>query len=231
MNSINNTRRATKLDVKKMVVLAMFSTLAFLSVLIFKVRVEFLTFDAKDAIITTSGLFFGPLASLVVSLITAFLEMVTISSTGLYGFVMNFLSSAAFSCTAAIVYKYRRKMSGAVIGLSLAIVAMTAVMMAANILITPLYMKAPRSVVIDYIPKLLLPFNLVKATLNACITLFIYKYIGRAMRSLNIIPKSHMDNKSKTLGIVVTCLAVAGMVVCVMYMVMSLGGSMIWFKK
>ncbi len=46
----------------------------------------FLTYDPKDVIITIGGFIYGPAEVLIISFIVAFLEMITVSDTGIIGF-------------------------------------------------------------------------------------------------------------------------------------------------
>ena len=82
----------TKFDTKRLVGMAMFAALAYAVTFVFRIPVMFLTFDAKDAIIIISSLIYGPLAGVFISLTVALLELITISGTGVYGFIMNFAS-------------------------------------------------------------------------------------------------------------------------------------------
>ena len=82
----------------------MFASLAFVVSLVFRFPVLFLTFDAKDAIITIASFIYGPVVAPVMSLVVALVEMVTYSETGMYGFIMNFASSTAFSLTADMIF-------------------------------------------------------------------------------------------------------------------------------
>ena len=177
-------RRAHIEKLKKMTGVAMFAALAYLSMIILRIPDigGFLTMDFKDVIITVSAMFFGPLSAVFISVLVPFLEFMTISGTGVYGLIMNILSSLTFSLTASVIYKYKKTFWGAVIGLVSAVFAVTAVMMAANLLITPYYMNMPTAAVAALIPKLLLPFNLTKAIFNAAVTLILYKPLTSAMR-------------------------------------------------
>ena len=112
--------------------IAMFSALAFVLSLVIRFPVMFLTFDVKDAIICTAAFIYGPVSAPIIAVLAALLELVTVSSTGLYGFLMNFFSSAALATTASLIYRgNRRTLNGAVVSLLLAVVAMVSVMMAA----------------------------------------------------------------------------------------------------
>ena len=183
-----------KLDTKKLVGMAMFAALAYGVTFIFRIPVQFLTFDAKDAVLTIAAFIYGPVAAIIMSLIPALIEFLTISGTGFWGFLMNFASSACFSFTASVIYKYKRSFNGAIIGLYASVLATTAVMMVLNMLITPIYMKVSREVVINLLPTLLLPFNFAKALMNAAITMLIYKPVSIAMKRAKLI-QGKMDAK------------------------------------
>ena len=155
---------------------------------------QFLTFDAKDAVLTIAAFIYGPIAAIIMSLIPALIELLTISGTGFWGFLMNFASSACFSFTASVIYKYKRSFNGAIVGLYTSVLATTAVMMVLNILVTPIYMGVPRAVVIELLPTLLLPFNFAKALMNAAITMLIYKPVSVAMKRAKLI-QGKMDAK------------------------------------
>ncbi len=171
--------------------MAVFAALAFSAYFLFRFNVTFLTFDLKDAVIALSGLLLGPMTAFAVSLLVAMLEFVVDSDTGWYGLIMNFASSATFSVVCATVYKYRKKLSGAIIGLVSAVLSLVAVMLVLNLLITPFYQGVPRSVVAEMIPTLFLPFNAVKGTVNAALVLILYKPIRRAMLAARLLPRSY----------------------------------------
>ena len=104
---------------------ALFCALAFASTCVLRINVMFLTFDSKDAIITIAGLLFGPVYSLSISLVVSIIEFISIGDTGFWGFLMDFLSTAIFSTTCALIYKYKKNIKGAVIGLVASVFTMT----------------------------------------------------------------------------------------------------------
>lgn len=177
-----------KTNIRKMVLLAMLTAVSFLVVAMIRIPVVlFLSYEPKDVIITIGGFLLGPMASFVISLVVALLEMVTISSTGPIGCLMNLLSSACFACTASFVYKRRHTLSGAMIGLGIGSVAMTSVMLLWNYLITPLYMGVDRSYVAGLLVPAFLPFNLLKAGFNSALTLGLYKPLSTALRKTGLL--------------------------------------------
>lgn len=212
-------------NIKKMSVIAVLCAIAYLVSLVFPFKVQFLTFDLKDAIIAISALMYGPVAGLISSVIVPFIEFITTSETGVYGFIMNFLSSAAFSVTAGFIYKYRKSFSGAIISMCASVFAVTAVMLIANLFITPYYMHVPREMVVELIPALLLPFNLIKSVVNASLTLLIYKPITAAFGRMRLTERKVYDKSQglRSILLMVCSLAIAAGAIVVF--VLCLGGS------
>ena len=191
-----------KTSVKKLVLLAVFAALAYVIVCVIRIpAVAFLKYEPKDVIITIAGFILGPMATVIISGLVALLEMVTISDTGPIGALMNLLSSCAFSCTAAIIYKYRRTLWGAVMGLLAGTVTMAAVMLLWNWLITPLYMGVSREAVEKMLLPTFLPFNLVKAGLNTALTLCLYKPLVTALRKTRMLDTPPPVEKRSKFGI------------------------------
>ena len=156
---------------------------------------DFLRYDPKDAIIVLSGLALGPTSALVISLIVSFLELITISTTGIIGFIMNVISSAAFACIASLVYKRLTSIKGAALGLVASSIATVILMLLWNYLITPLYMGVPRAVVESMLLPVFLPFNVIKCGLNSALVMIIYKPCVQAMRRVGLLP---MQKSSKS---------------------------------
>ena len=195
-----NAQKRTQ-NLKKTTAIAMFAALAYICVVIIRIPNigGFLTLDFKDVIITVAAMFFGPIAAVVLSVLVPLLEFLTVSGTGVYGLIMNFISSFTFSFVASIIYKYKKNLVGAIVGLLSAVAAVTAVMMLANLLVTPYYTGMPTAAVAALIPKLLLPFNLTKAILNAALTMMLYKPLTNILKKtrLYVAPITANDGKSE----------------------------------
>ena len=118
---------------KKMTTIAMLAAMAFVMVTFVRIPVVlFLEYEPKDIIITLGGFIWGPLTSFIVSVIVSLIELVTISEDGILGFVMNIISTCSFACTAAFIYKKKRTLSGAIIGLCAGTLLMVVVMLLWN---------------------------------------------------------------------------------------------------
>ena len=132
-------------------------------------------------------------------------------------------------------------------GLLTSVVLTTAVMMGANLLITPLYMGVSTTDVAKLIPTLLLPFNFTKTVLNAAIVLLLYKPLTTALRKTGLAPSetqrrspavneeaargesgAEEKNRSKLsrtrLTIAVTVAALVLIAACIAVFVLVLGG-------
>ncbi|PWM58712.1 MAG: ECF transporter S component [Oscillospiraceae bacterium] len=188
---------------------SIFAAIAYLSMFLTPFRVDFLTFDIKDAVMTIGALYLGPLAGLAMSAVTSLLEMFTISQTGIDGMIMNFVGSATYTVVAALIYTYRKSLKNAVLGLVAATLSMTAVMLAANLIITPGFKGVPVEAVIAMIPTLLLPFNLLKGILNAALVMLLYKPVTTAMRATRLaVGEQHKGTNKNTIIVTLVSLAV-----------------------
>lgn len=208
---------------KILVSASMLCAIAYIMAFVGRVPVVlFLQYDPKDIIITLGGLIWGPLMSLLISIIVSFFEMLTFSGTGPIGFIMNVLSTCAFACTAAFIYKKKRSLSGALIGLLTGSVAMIIVMLLWNYLITPLYMGVSREAVVDLLIPAFLPFNALKAGLNAAFTFLLYKPLISTLRRAHLVDAPATANKKKIpWGLIV--LSIAIIATCILF-ILSLNG-------
>lgn len=213
------------MDIKKLTAAAMLCALAYIVMVIGRVPVVlFLSYDPKDVIIALGGLIWGPMISFAVSVVVSFIEMITVSDTAWIGFLMNVISTCSFACTAAFIYKKKRTLSGAVVGLAIGAACAVVVMMLWNYLITPLYMGFPREAVVELLLPAFLPFNLLKAGLNAALTFLLYRPVVSALKSTGLIDKTKSKNAEKrktNLGLVILALAI--IVTCVLF-ILSLNG-------
>jgi len=190
----------SRISVKTIAVIGMFCALSFAAVLLGKVIPNvagFLSYDPKDAMVAIAGFLFGPLYSLIISVVVSLLELVSISGTGLIGCLMNVLSTVSFAVPAALVYKKMKSYQGAVLGLVSGVLVMTVTMLLWNYLVTPIYMEVQREVVVGMLLPVFLPFNAIKGGLNAALTLLLYKPLVTTLRRLKLVPDSKGEKAEK----------------------------------
>lgn len=140
--------------------------------------VAFLEYDPADIPILMGTFAFGPLAGVLLTVVTSVIQGVTVSAqSGLYGIIMHIIATSVLVLVAGFIYKKNKTRKGAVLALVCGTVAMVIVMICANMVITPLFMGVPRSVVWDLMP-FIAGFNLVKAGINGLVTFILYKRIS-----------------------------------------------------
>jgi riboflavin transporter FmnP len=173
---------------KKITTIAMLASLSYIAVAFGRIPlVLFLKYDPKDIVITLGGLIWGPFTAFIVSVIVSFVEMFTLSDTGIFGFIMNIISTCSFACTSAYIYKRYFKKSP-LIGLFAGYISMVLVMILWNYLISPIYMGYTREAVAKLILPAFLPFNLIKGGLNTVIVILIYKPILNSLEKNHLVP-------------------------------------------
>ena len=152
--------------------------------------------------------------------------MVTVSTSGPIGLLMNVIASLCFVIPAAAIYKAKKSTVTAVIGLLTGVFCMTGSMILWNYLVTPLYTGTPREVIVGMLPTIFLPFNLIKAGINMGLTLMIYKPISTILHKSGILEEhgkneaeTHTETKKKfsplaiIIGLVIIVLCAVGIVI------------------
>ena len=140
--------------------------------------VPFLEYDPADISILIGTFAFGPLAGILLTVVTSVIQGVTVSAaSGLYGIIMHVISTSVLVLVSGLIYKYNKTRKGAVIALLCGVAAMTLGMIGANMIITPLFMGVPRNIVWSLMP-FIAGFNAIKAGINSVVTFLLYKRIS-----------------------------------------------------
>jgi riboflavin transporter FmnP len=139
---------------------------------------DFLKFDASAVAALIGGFSYGPAAGSLIGILIAWIH--GLFSGNLWGALMNSVVVLAFVLPAAFVYKRQRSTVAAVVGLIISCVCMVIVAILMNLLVTPLYMGVPTEAVISMIVPILLPFNILKALINAVLAFV----LERSLRKL-----------------------------------------------
>jgi len=149
-------------------------------------QASFLEYDPADIPILIVTFAYGPLAGLIVTAVTSIVQGLTISAqSGVYGILMHILSTGSYVLTAGIIYRLKYNRSGAGIGLFCGVLASAAVMAAANLVITPLFMGVPVEAVKSMLLPIIIPFNLIKAGTNGVVTFLLYNLLYKPISSLS----------------------------------------------
>ncbi len=202
----NISRREGILSISNMVKMAIFAAMAGV-LMLFKFPIPiaptFMTVDFGDVATLMSGFVLGPVSGVITVFLKIMLNLILNGTTTAYvGEVSNFIVGSIFVFISSYIYnKYKTKKS-ALIGLTFGIIAMTMVATLSNyFVIFPLYAKAlgmgsvdafvntmPNTgyinTYLDLILFAVVPFNLVKGTLNALVTFLTYKRVSKVMKGI-----------------------------------------------
>lgn len=148
----------------------------------------YLKYDAGDLPVLIGAFALGPASGVAIALIKNLLYLITRGTpeTWFIGAPMNLLAGASFAMVAGYVYSARKTKVQAVTALALGGLVSTAVMLAANMLVLPIFMRVFLDVHVDISTQKLLtifaPFNLIKATLNGVLVFFVYKRVSPVLK-------------------------------------------------
>ena len=171
-----------KFNTVKLAKLAMMVAISCVLVLLIRIPyppAPFLVYDPADIPIYITTFAFGPIAGLTVTLIVSLIQAFVLGGDGVYGFIMHFFATGIFALIAGGLYRHKKSKKEAIIALVVGVIAITAVMCLANYIVTPLFLGTPRKAVLAMLIPLVIPFNLLKASINALITFLVYKRISK----------------------------------------------------
>ncbi len=157
-------------------------------VLLYIVRVPFppapfLVYDPADVPIFITAFAYGPVAGILVTLIVCLLQAFLLGGDGVYGFLMHFVATGVVAVVIGLMYQRCKTKKRAIVALIVGTIATIAIMAMMNLIITPLYMGAPREAVVAMLPTVIIPFNLIKASLNSILTFILYKRVSGFLHS------------------------------------------------
>ena len=156
----------------------------------------FLVYDPADVPIYITAFAFGPVEGLIVTLIVCLIQAFGLGGDGLYGFLMHFVATGIVAVIIGMLYRRNKTKKTAVKALVIGVIVAVIVMCIMNLIVTPIYMGAPRSAVVAMIPTVIIPFNLLKAGINALLTFLLYKRISGLLHGTGRTVRT--EDKDKT---------------------------------
>lgn len=158
---------------------------------IFPPPFSFLEINFSEIPALIAGFAYGPLSGFIVLLLRLLIKL-PMSTTVYVGEVADIIYSSSFVVTAALVYKYKKSFNGVLLGLGVAFVTQLLVSSLANYFIVyDLYdIILTKGDGLGFTPEafvaIVIPFNIIKNTIIAVLTLLIYKRISKFIKSLYI---------------------------------------------
>jgi len=208
----------TKIETRKLTALAILAALSV--VLVFLIhfpifpQAVFLEYDPADIPILIATFAYGPLAGIAVAIVAAVVQGLTVSAqSGLYGILMHIISTGTYVLVAGFIYRFKRSHIGAVISLVCGVLTSAAVMVAANLIITPIFMGAPVEMVKGMLLPVIIPFNLLKSGVNGALTMMLYKTARLALDKSRLLPASAKSgDKPSKAGILIMAAAALALI-------------------
>ena len=168
---------------KRIAITALFCAVAALCTLFIEFPilpgVTFLKYDPSAVVALIAGFAFGPATGAIVSTVSYLPHFAT--ESGLYGVIMAIIATLSLVLPASLIYQRDTSMRGALVGMGVGAVVCLVCCILANIVVTPIYMGAPREAVIAMIVPTLLPFNALKIAINCAVTALVYKPVSKAL--------------------------------------------------
>lgn len=127
--------------------------------------VTWLKYDASAVPALISGFAFGPAGGVAVGLVGAAIHGILFADFS--GAVMNMLVVTAFVAPSALLWRRSKTLAGRVAALAAGCASMVVFAILGNLVITPAWLGVPLEAVVAMIVPVLLPFNLLKAAINA----------------------------------------------------------------
>ncbi len=142
----------------------------------------FLEYDAADIPILIGSLILGPTSGIIILLAVCIIQAMTVSaSSGIIGFFMHFIASSVLILIPSILYKKKQTILSLILGLVLGVIAMTAVMIPLNLVFTGIFMGTGVEAVASLLIPAIIPFNLIKAAINAIVTFAVFTPISKVL--------------------------------------------------
>lgn len=200
-------------QINKLALTGLFVAIAYIVVAIFEIPLlpgaEFLKYDAKDVFFVLAACLLNPLYSLLMCFAVPFLQLITISKSGIIGFIMNFLGCLSFVMPVSIMVQKKRSLRNLVIGLLIGIVCLNITMQLWNYIFTPLFIPSmTRAKMLPFMLKFVLPFNLLKGAINFILSLSLYLSIWPILQKTNLMRKfASLDSNHSSLKFALSLLA------------------------
>lgn len=144
----------------------------------------FLEYDPADITILIGTFAYGPLAGFIMTVVVSVIQGLTVSTqSGIIGIMMHIFATGAFVLLSGNIYKRDKSKAGAIKALICGSLLMVVMMVIWNLIFTPIFMGMPRSAVIEILVPVIIPFNIIKASINSIITFLVYKRVSKFLHN------------------------------------------------
>lgn len=179
VNKTNN-----RMDTRTLSTMAMLCAIGIIMASFFEIPIipaaPFLKYDPADIPVLIGTLVYGPLAGILMTVVVSLIQTLTHGAGGWIGFVMHVIATGAMALAVGLIYKKGPEtLPRAVLALVCGVLAMTGAMTGMNLVLTPIFMGAPVSVVKSMLLPAIIPFNLIKAGVNSAMALVLFRVVEK----------------------------------------------------
>ncbi|HCA28978.1 MAG TPA: ECF transporter S component [Ruminococcaceae bacterium] len=165
----------------QLVFMAMLSAIAVVLMILVRIPLipatPFLIYDMADVPVLIGTMLGGIIPGLLILFVTSAIQAFVLGGDYWVGFIMHFVSSGVLVVVTGLFHTCNPKWWKTILGFLIGSLAMTAVMIPMNLVLTPLFMGAPREAVVALLLPAIIPFNVFKSALNCSITLAVYRLL------------------------------------------------------
>lgn len=141
----------------------------------------FLVYEPGDVPILVGGFVFGPVAGVLLTVITSIVQSITVAKDGVFGCIMHIFATSALVAISSIIYYRKKTFTRAIVGVIMGSLAMTGVMVVLNLALDPIFYGMTLDAVVKLVFPAILPFNLMKSGINSIVFLLIFRSAGRVL--------------------------------------------------
>ena len=169
-------------SVRELVTLAIFSSLgmalSFIQIPIFP-PAPYLQYDPSGIVTLTVALMYGPAAGIMVQLVSWIPKLIMSP----LGSLLTFVAMIGAVLIVGLIYKKFHNLKGAIVAIVVGSVVFTAIAIAMNFVITPIYTPGVTvEAVASMVVPILLPFNIIKCVINGVVTSLLYKPVSNLVK-------------------------------------------------
>lgn len=180
-SGVNKAKRS-HWSVRELVTLAIFSALgmalSFIQIPIFP-PAPYLQYDPSGIVTLTVALMYGPAAGIMVQLVSWIPKLIMSP----LGSLLTFVAMIGAVLIVGLIYKKFHNLKGAIAAIVVGSVVFTAIAIAMNFVITPIYTPGVTvEAVASMVVPILLPFNIIKCVINGVVTGLLYKPVSNLVK-------------------------------------------------
>ena len=175
--SVSKQRRQTRILVHSAMWVALSVVLIMLVQIPLFAAAPWMQYDMADVPVIIASLYLGPVSGLLILAAVSLIQALYFGGDGIVGFLMHFIASGLLVFLTSFIYQKKQSLPGLVIGLFIGSAAMVAMMIPMNFIFTVHFFGVPHEMVKEIMVPVIIPFNAIKAGLNAVISFAVYQLL------------------------------------------------------